>query len=226
MNRLALPTQLVAPRRAYVFLATAALATLVALTISVSTSRAAVVFSGAPGTGPPPAFLGPYLMTPFANDARPLGALVATVPAPLGLGNVSFNPSVIHWKVTMGWATWSHGYLGDVYQVSGGGTAVTMTLPVLKTKAFYFYAEPNPFAVINITATTDDGTTSGPIPVNGNGGARYFGFFTLGADTIASITVTSTANFAVGEFGIAGGPFAGQLQCPPYPLMGPCVVFP
>jgi hypothetical protein len=223
MNRLALPTQLVAPRRAYVFLATAALAMLVALTISVGTSRAAVIFDGSPGTGPPPATLGPYTITPFPNDARPLGALVASVPAPFGLGNVFFNPNLFHFKIGAGWATWSHGYTGDVYATLGP-TAVTMTL-VPGTKAFRFYAEPNPFGFFNITATTNNGTTSGPIPVNGFAGAKYFGFFTTTLfESIASITVTSTVDFAVGEFGMFAG--GRVLPCPPYPQMGPCVVGP
>jgi hypothetical protein len=109
-----------------------------------------------------------------------------------------------------------------VYQAPG--TVATMTL-VPGTKAFYFYAEPLPFAVINITATTNNGTTSGPIPVNGFAGARYFGFFTTTLfESIASITVTSPSNFAVGEFGMFTG--GRSLPCPPYPIMGPCVVGP
>ena len=54
MNRLAFPTRIVTPRRPFVFLATAVLATLVALTIAVSTAYAAVVFDGSPGTALPP----------------------------------------------------------------------------------------------------------------------------------------------------------------------------
>jgi hypothetical protein len=221
MNRLALPTQLVAPRRAYVFLATAALAMLVALTISVSTSRAAVIFDGSPGTGPPPATLGPYQITPFPNDPRAEFTVTNFAPGPTGL--VLFNPLVQLLTVGSGWGTWSHGYTGDVYWTQGA-TALTMTLPT-NTKAFRFYAEPDPFGFFNITATTNNGTTSGPIPVDGFAGAKYFGFFTTTLfESIASITVTSTVDFAVGEFGIfAGGRI---LPCPPYPQMGPCVVGP
>ncbi len=114
MNRLALPTQLVAPRRAYVFLATAALAMLVALTISVGMSRAAVIFSGAPGTGPPPPTLGPYPMTPFPNDPRAEFTVSNFVPAPSGRLRL-LQPPPDHLTVGSGWATWSHGYTGDVY---------------------------------------------------------------------------------------------------------------
>jgi hypothetical protein len=216
MNGLASPARLVPPKRAYVFLATAALATLVALTIAASAARAAVVFDGSPGTAAPPATLGPYTMTPFANDARPVLADVSSVPSPLG-GSLGFIPALNHRKIGNGWASWSHGYTGDVYY-SNGATSVTMIMP-LRTKAFYFYAEPNPFAVFDITATTNTGVTSGPIPVDGTGGATYFGFYTgpNPSETIATINVSSTVDFAIGEFGIARG-----LKCPPPPIMAPC----
>jgi hypothetical protein len=159
-----------------------------------------ITFDGSPGTGPPPATLGPYTMTAFPLDARPLGQVVTTVPSPLG-GQVTFNVGLRHNRVGSGWATWSHGYTGDVYGPTPG-TTLTMTLPP-NTGAFYFYAEPNPFATFDVTATAQDGTTSGPIPVSGFAGAKYFGFYGTGGATIASITVSSSRDFAVGEFGIA-----------------------
>jgi hypothetical protein len=135
MNRLAHPAQRVAPRRAYLFLATAALATLVALTISVSAARAVVQFSGGPGFGPPPPTLGPYAITPFPDDTRaviapcPFAFLpticstannVSSVPAPpaaqpFSVGDVFFSPSLSHRDIPVGWNIWGHGYTGDVY---------------------------------------------------------------------------------------------------------------
>ncbi len=47
--------------------------------------------------------------------------------------------------------------------------------------------------------------SSGPIPVDGQSGAKYFGFYTDGTAEIAQIVVTAVAGadgFAVGEFGI------------------------
>lgn len=192
--------RLVTPQRLFLFMTTAVLATVVALTIAVGTARAAVVFDGSPGTGPPPATLGPYTMTAFPADPQPLFTDVSSVAAPTG-GSVGFSPSLNHRQVGAGWATWSHGYTGDVY-FTNGATSATMTMPP-NTVAFYFYAEPDPFAVFDFTATTDSGTTSGAIPVDGNGGAKYFGFYATGGDTILSITVSSSVGFAVGEFGIA-----------------------
>jgi hypothetical protein len=161
-----------------------------------------IVFDGSPGTGPPPATLGPYTMTAFGPDPQPInqGPVVTSVNDPAG--TVSFSPPLNHSTVGNGWDTWSHGYTGDVYWTTG--STITMTLPA-GTRAFYFYAEPNTFAVFDVTATAQDGTTSGPIQVQGNSGATYFGFYATGTPNIESITVTTTdtTGLGVGEFGIA-----------------------
>jgi hypothetical protein len=80
-----------------------------------------------------------------------------------------------------------------------------MTLPSA-TGAFYFYAEPNVFNNFIVEAVAQDGTSSGPVTVAGQAGARYFGFYTTGTSALATIKVTveNGANgFAIGEFGIA-----------------------
>jgi hypothetical protein len=161
-----------------------------------------ITFDGSPGTGPPPATLGPYTMTPFGSDGRPLGEQVSGVSDDAA-GTIGFDPSLTHTRVGVGWSTWSHGYTGDVYYISPG-SQITIMLPA-GTKAFYFYAEPNVRSVFSVEATAQDGTTSGPVSVNGNAGAKYFGFYGTGAATLESITVTTSADadgLAVGEFGI------------------------
>ena len=167
---------------------------------TATSSPGAIVFDGSPGTGAPPATLGPYTMTPFALDPQPYG-LVGSVAGPTGA--VTFSPLLDHVRVTDGWQTWSNGYLGDVYWTYGALSA-TVTLPP-DTSAFYLYAEPNPFAVFEVTAYAQDGTTSGPIAVDGYYGAQYFGFYATGGERVASITITSSIDFAIGEFGIATG---------------------
>jgi cell wall-associated NlpC family hydrolase len=188
----------------------------VPLVITVSRAHAVhasggITFDNSPGSAAPPSTLGPYSMTPFPADPQSFGN-VSSVAAP-GSGDVTFAPDLNHLRIGQGWATWSNGYTGDVYWTNGG-TSATMTMP-LGTSAFYFYAEPNPFAVFNITATTQNGTSSGPIPVNGFSGARYFGFYTDGSTTLETISISSDADFAVGEFGIstasALGAVAAQL---------------
>ena len=153
------------------------------------------------GTGAPPALLGGFTMTAFPADPQPAGyAAVSSVASPLG-GAVVFSEDHFHAIVPSDWSSWSHGYTGDVYW-TGGPTTSTFALPV-GTAAFYFYAEPEPFEVFSITATSSDGTFL-TVDVDGYGGANGFGFYD--AIGLASITVSSDVSFAVGEFGIAPEP--------------------
>jgi hypothetical protein len=179
-----------------------------AATAAPPTATPAVHFDGSPGTSAPPGTLGPYDMTPAAADTSPIGASVSGVTLPNG--TMAFSPALEHLMVGNGWATWSNGYTGDVY--ADFGTTVTMTLPV-GTGAFYFYAEPNLFGAFTVEAVAQNGTTSGPVSVNGFAGATYFGFYGTGGATIKSIIVTVDAaaeGFAVGEFG--AGTVAQQLS--------------
>jgi hypothetical protein len=178
-------------------------------------TAAGVVFVGAPGTSAPPATLGSastvlYSMLPFGRDGQAAGASVSTVAGPLepltpsgsaATGAVRFSTALKHCLIGGCWNTWSNGYKGDVY-VSASRT-ITITLP--PTNAFYFYAEPNKYMTFTMTATTRSGATSGPIPVAGYAGAKFFGFYTTGTTTLASITVTGAdpSGFAIGEFGIS-----------------------
>ena len=57
-----------------------------------------------------------------------------------------------------------------------------------------------------MSATADDGTTSGDTTVLGEGGAQFFGFYAPCGQSISSVQVTDTGGdsaMAVGEFGIA-----------------------
>jgi hypothetical protein len=166
-----------------------------------ATAHAAIVAITA-GTGAPAATLGGFNMTAFGNDARPNNNLVANVPSPLG-GLVAFSPSLTHTEVGAGWATWSHGYTGDVYFTTPG-LSTTLTLPA-STGAFYFYAQPDNFSAFTVTATDLTGVQISQSVV-GASGATYFGFYGTGGSTVASITVSVPAGaggVAVGEFGIA-----------------------
>lgn len=159
-----------------------------------------LVFDGSPGTGAPPSTLGPYTMTAFGADPQAEFAQVSSVND--AAGTIGFSPTLTHLLVPSSWLTWSHGYSGDVYYAQGD--SIDMTLPV-GTKAFAFYVEPNTFASFTVEAFAQDGTSSEPIDIEGNSGARYFGFYGTGANTVASIHVSASdpAGFAVGEFQIA-----------------------
>jgi len=163
--------------------------------------NAAIVCDISPGAGAPPGTLGGYTMTAFPADPQPSGyTSVDGVDGPCG--RISFSPACGHAIACSEWATWSHGYCGDIYWTQGA-LSLTITLPG-GVSAFYFYAEPNPFAVYTITATANDGTSCSQ-DISGSAGASYFGFYNA-AGTVASVSISSAADFAVGEFGAACGP--------------------
>ena len=127
-------------------------------------------------------------------------------------GTIGFDTPLIHCLVGSYWATWSHGYTGDVYQdatvLADGSLETTVTLPS-NTVAFYLYAEPNIFADYSMSATAQDGTSSGTITVQGESGAQYFGFYAKAGGSIISVQVIDTGGddaMAIGEFGIASAP--------------------
>ena len=181
---------------------------LAVMTLAVGNVQAAIT-GVALGTSAPPATLGSYTMTPFPDDARPDFTIVSSVPSPLG-GSVDFSPSLDLRTVGSSWATWSHGYTGDVYY-SVLASSATLTMPS-GTGAFYLYAEPNPFEIWTIIATAQDGTAVSQ-DVDGSAGAAGYGFYATGGSLISSIQVdyAGEGGFAVGEFGIAAIPAPGAI---------------
>lgn len=172
-------------------------------TQAASAAPRSIIFSDAPGTSAPPSTLGPYSMRPFAPDTQAVGESVSSVAGPTGA--LEFSPSLKHCLTPNPegcWQTWSNGYSGDVYATSSG--SITLTLPS-SARAFYFYAEPEQFMTFSMTATSNDGTTSGPIPVAGFAGAEYFGFYATGTASLKTITVSGgdPNGFAIGEFGVS-----------------------
>ncbi len=171
--------------------------------LTLAAAAQAAIIGTALGTGARPTSLGGFTLTNFGDDTRPTFQDVTDVPTPTTCGDdqLRFGAPHSHRSIGSGWATWSGGYTGDVYYTGAGVLTSFLNLPT-GTKAFVFYAEPEPFAVFTITATANDGTNVVQ-SVDGDAGARGFGFHTTGFTTIASITVTSTEDFAVGEFKIA-----------------------
>jgi hypothetical protein len=147
------------------------------------------------GTLAPPRSLCGKTMTPFPADPRPTFGDETTVASPLG-GNVTFSTPCSHRVIGGGWGSWSHGYTGDVYYTNGSAN-LTMGLPA--NSAFYFYVEPNPFALIEFEIT--DGSATVVECINGSSGAAGYGF--CGASKVGVRTTDGVTDFAVGEFGIA-----------------------
>jgi hypothetical protein len=166
--------------------------------------RNSIKFVDSPGTGSPPVTLGAYTMSPFATDPRSDGTAVTSISGPTG--TLDLSASALVETVGVGWNTWSNGYTGSVYWFGSGNqgssTSVTITLPP-HTAAVYFYAEPDEYATYDLSASANNGTTSGDQTVYGNSGASYFGFYAVSGTTINTITVSCPDDFALGEFGIA-----------------------
>jgi len=182
------------------------LVTGLALVLPALSSWAAIVGVDL-GTAAPPATLGGYQMTAFGNDARPDLSMVGGValPSPYS-GQITFSVNLEKRSVPTTWLTWSHGYTGPVYkEIFGAGTFSTAINLPAGTQAFQFYAEPDAFSIIVITAYANDGTTIS-VPINGLGGANGYGFYTTPDSVLTSVNVSSTGAFAIGEFAINAVP--------------------
>ncbi len=177
------------------FLGTMLLICLVAL--APRPARAGIIGSKG-GTSAPASTLGPYTMSSFPADSRPISWDVQSVESPLG-GTVDFDIPLMH-LTSVHFGGWSHGYLGDIYWTKLA-KSVELTLPV-QTGAFYFYAQPKTGSgEVDITAISNGTVVSQD--VTSDGGAAYFGFYADGTDTVSTIIINSDIDFAVGEFGIA-----------------------
>ncbi len=119
---------------------------------------------------------------------------------PSSFGGVTLAPGHLKLTIGSGWATWSHGYTGEVFWTNGATTA-TYTMPA-GVGAFDLYIEPNPFSVNSFTATgtaSDASTASVTVSADGSGGANHFGFYTTGGCCLTSVTVTGQVDWAIGE---------------------------
>jgi len=160
------------------------------------------------GSNAPSAQLGPYFMTPFADDSRLTGLKCSYVTSQTG-ENITFNIPLKHYEVQEGWVTWSHGYTGDIYWTGENEHLVGLFMPS-GTSAFYFYAQPQNASLHTITASAFDSDGNSETisqSINGNAGACYYGFYGTEGSAISLISIyCGTDDFAVGEFGISNIP--------------------
>ena len=174
------------------------------LLIAASSAQAtAIVFSDL-GTLAPPATIGGHAMTPFGPTGIPDGTSISSWVSPLG-GSLVFDQIVDKVSIGNGWATWSHGYTGEVARTDST-ESLSITLPA-STVAFYLYVEPNSFASYDITVTAQDGSFI-QTRVTGEAGANGFGAFDLEGGLLTSLVISGpgTNGLGVGEFGIASIP--------------------
>lgn len=163
------------------------------------------------GTGAPPATIQGRAMTAAPFDGR-LFSDVTSVDCGGGV-TANFSQPMSCRKIGTSWGTWSHGYSGNVYYTNGS-TSVTATITG-GAKVFQLYAEPNPFGLFNITATGSGSDASsistGPVSVDGSGGAHGWGFYSTGAADVASVQVNGDVDFAIGEFACSKVPAPASL---------------
>ncbi|MFG0286433.1 MAG: hypothetical protein ACF8R7_18625, partial [Phycisphaerales bacterium JB039] len=133
-------------------------------------------------------------------DPRPTFSDVTTVPT--SIGDITFDIPCSHRVIGGGWGTWSHGYTGSVYYTNGS-PIVNVGAPAGNT-AFYLYAEPNPFALIEfeITGSLGSETRSVVETIDGSSGAAGYAFCG-GVENVEVRTTDGVTDFAVGEFGVA-----------------------
>jgi len=153
------------------------------------------------------------------HEPGPPFELVDAWPTSCGPVALSLTHDARH--VQQGWATWSHGYTGEVFYTLGGLEA-TYTMPP-GIGAFDFYVEPNAFSIIKFTAVgyASDGTDSGPMVswIAGASGASHFGFYTTGGAALTHVHVSAYSDFAIGEMRIVAIPAPAMTACLAIPAL-------
>lgn len=97
---------------------------------------------------------------------------LSSVDCPWG-GTITFDHAVQHVVVPSSWNTWSHGYTGPILaDWYSPYLRLTFDNPIT---AFGLYAEPNRYAVFDMTVGLSDGSTETKA-VDGYYGAEFFGF--------------------------------------------------
>ncbi len=141
------------------------------------------------------------------------GASQVTV-LPSSFGNVNLNPAHMNLFIGAGWASWSHGYTGEVFWTQGS-TTTTINMPS-GVGAYDCYIEPNPFAVHSFTVTgtaSDASDVTIIVTADGSGGASHFGFYSTGSCCLTSVTITGAVDWAMGELRVGACAGLGTNYC-------------
>jgi hypothetical protein len=138
-------------------------------------------------------------MTPIVSG-YPNFTVFSTLPTTDPAGTMGVAPDHIKLDLGSGWATWSHGYGGEVFWTQGA-TAATLTMPA-NCGAYDCYIEPNPFSVqtFSVTGTASDAsTTTISVTANGASGASHFGFYATGGCCLTKVDISGPVDWAIGE---------------------------
>ena len=134
------------------------------------------------------------------------GEFSSVCSIPSSFGALGLSPCHEKRIVGSSWATWSHGYAGEIFWTVGA-TSATLTMPA-GCGAYDCYIEPNPFSINTFTVTgtaSDASTTTFNVTADGSGGASHFGFYTTGDCSLSSVTVTGAVDWAIGELRLGSG---------------------
>ena len=138
-------------------------------------------------------------------------AEVSSIDVPEFGGSLDFDASHSLRQIGSGWATWSHGYTGEVFY-NNGLLATGYDLNMDGVYAFDAYIEPNPFSVQTFTITaygSDGGMDTVVRDADGSSGAAHFGFYSTG-ETLTRIEIEGSSDWAIGEWRV-GTPTPGAL---------------
>ena len=136
---------------------------------------------------------------------------VTSIDVPEFGGSLDFSVSHSLRHIGYGWATWSHGYTGEVFY-NNGAYYVEYDLNMEGVGAFDAYIEPNPFQEHYFTVTANGsagGSAQVEVTAHGSAGASHFGFYATG-ETLVSIEISGTSDWAMGEWRV-GAPAPGAL---------------
>ena len=144
-------------------------------------------------------------MTLIVDGGAPY-ATVTSIDVPEFGGSIDFPAHSLR-KIGQGWATWSHGYMGEVFYTNGKWFT-GYDIKVDGAYAFDAYVEPNCFAALlydwyEVTAYGSMGSeTTVEFGAHGSAGANHFGFY-ASDEAIVRIEIESTCDWAIGEWRIA-----------------------
>jgi len=136
---------------------------------------------------------------------------VSSIAVPEFGGSLDFDASHSLRQIGSGWATWSHGYTGEVFY-NNGLLETGYDLNMSGVYAFDAYIEPNPFSLQTFTITaygSDGGMDTVVRDAEGSAGAAHFGFFASG-ETLTRIEIEGSSDWAIGEWRV-GTPAPGAL---------------
>ncbi len=134
---------------------------------------------------------GGIVVNTTSDATLPLGSYITDISLADG-STITTTDIVAVEKIASGWATWSGGYLGNVYEPIGNEISINLS----GFSAFGLEIEPNKPSNFNITVSLSDGSSITDL-VNGSGGAQFFGWVAANIDKV-TISTTDT-QFAFGN---------------------------